>query len=122
MLLSGLPLISLSYYATHGEDITDVAWNHAGMWLSAFGVLFAYANYRCSSDTLSYRDGLLIVGSAMRTGWSNSSLFVVFPSLFIAFFGSVLIAAYNEIAFNRANAPLHYEKLILFFYKNRMVQ
>jgi hypothetical protein len=97
-------------------------------WLVAIGLivfiqaLFWYVQYRCSSEALSYWEGLLVVTASMMTGWVYSSLIVALPVLAFTFAASFLFAVYAEVRRVPGEAAERFHKLVSRLYRNRMVQ
>lgn len=92
------------------------------IWLALVGAGYWYANLRCSSERLRYRDGLLAVAASMMAGTMSMSFFMVLPVLFVVFSGSVLIAINGDIRGVPGYAPARWLRLIQYFHRNRMVQ
>jgi hypothetical protein len=92
------------------------------IWPALVGGSYWYANLRCSSERLRYRDGLLAVAASMMAGTMYMSFFMVLPVLFVVFSGSVLIAFYGDIRGGPGYAPARWLRLIQYFHRNRMVQ
>jgi hypothetical protein len=92
------------------------------IWLALVVGSYWYANLRCSTERLRYRNGLLSVAASMMAGTMYMSFFMVLPVLFVVFFGSVLIAFYGDIRGGPGYAPARWLRLIQYFHRNRMVQ
>jgi hypothetical protein len=101
-------------------SLTD--WVSAIMLMAVIQALFLYSQKRCSSDKLSYWNGLLYVAAFMSTGWSYLSMVFVFPTLLIVFIASITLSIYYDLAPSRVNAAFQFHRIVSFFYKNRMVQ
>jgi len=97
-------------------------WLGSIAWPLVIAVLWGYADRRCSSEHLRYRDGLLWVTASMMTGWVYMSFFFVFPVLLLTFTGSVLIALYGDIRRAPGDSQTQWRRLVRFIYRNRMKQ
>jgi hypothetical protein len=121
LAISLWPVVALALRARHVAIPTD-------SWLAAVGTvgviqaLFWYVQSRCSSEKLSYWDGLLIVTASMMTGWVYSSMLVVFPVLLFTFLSSVGFALYCEVRGVPSEAAELFHKLVARLYRNRMRQ
>jgi hypothetical protein len=122
VLLSSLwPLVPPLVLARHSVVPTST-------WAVAVGLVvfiqaaFWYVQYRCSSDKLSYWDGLLVVTASMMTGWVYSSLIVTLPVLAFTFVASFLFALYAEIRRAPGEAAERFHNLVVRLYQHRMVQ
>jgi len=85
-------------------------------------ILFWYVQRRCSSENLSYWDGLLYVAAFNETGWPYLSMVFVFPSLLLIFIASMSLSIYYEFVPPSAKAAFQFHRMISFFYRNRMLQ
>jgi hypothetical protein len=92
------------------------------VWIALVGGSYWYANLRCSSERLRYREGLLWVAASMMAGTTSMAFFMVLPVLFVVFFGSVLIALSGDLRGVPGYAPARWLRLIQYFHRNRMVQ
>lgn len=97
-------------------------WVVSLLWPILIGGLLAYANWRCSSEQMSYRDGLLWVTASMMTGWLYMSFILVLPALLLAVSGSVLIALYGDVRRIPGFARAKWPRMVHYFYRNRMRQ
>jgi ABC-type protease/lipase transport system fused ATPase/permease subunit len=86
-------------------------------------VLLFYANIRCSSEKLSYIQGLQFVTSFMRgAGLMYITMFLIFLSLCIVFPASFAISIYGDLTRKNNLTPIRYHKLVLLFHKHRARQ
>ncbi len=101
---------------------------HAYAWAAAYGGsisavgLLWYASIRCSSERLTYREGLLFVTSYMMTGWSYFSLVFVFPALLATAFASIAFSVLGEFRGGPSLAAHQFHRLVAAFYRYRMHQ
>jgi len=72
-------------------------WVASLIWPVGMIALAFYAQRRCSSERMRFRDGLLWITASMMTGWVYMSFLTVWPALFIAFLGSVVFAIYGDL-------------------------
>lgn len=97
-------------------------------WFTATGfavvtlILFWYAHRRCSSEKLSYWDGLLVVSASMMTGWIYATVVVIFPALLYTFLASVYFALLAEARRAPNEAQERFHRLVYRMYQNRMRQ
>lgn len=99
-----------------------------GAWIMAVGLVvfmqaaFWYVQHHCSSERLSYWDGLLIVTASMMTGWMHSSLIVALPVLAFTFVASLLFAVHAHVRRVPGEAAERFRKRVVRLHQNRMVQ
>jgi hypothetical protein len=67
-------------------------WLASLLWPVVIIALAFYAQRRCSSERMPFRDGLLWVTASMMTGWVYMSFFTVWPVLLVVFWASVFFA------------------------------
>jgi hypothetical protein len=89
-------------------------------WPAVVVALFSYGAHRCSTDKMSFHDGLLWITRSMITGWMVMSFFTVTPALLTAFLGSIGIALYGDLRRQPRFAPAKWSQVVSFFYRNRM--
>ena len=106
-------MISLVYFATHGETISPLAWIQAALVLGVWSILKFYAFWRCSVPEFSSRDGL-------ATGVPYSVLFVVVSALFVTFIGSVSIALSKNLRLRQQVTPVQFQNLVRRFHQYRL--
>jgi hypothetical protein len=75
---------------------------------------------RCSSEDLSYWDGLLVAAASVTTGGSLISLFRAFCLLFAVVIVSVLFAVDHDERRAGRHAGLRFGKLIVWLHKQRL--
>ena len=75
---------------------------------------------RCSSEDLSYWDGLLVAAASVTTGGSLISLFRAFCLLFAVVIVSVLFAVDHDETRVGRHAGLRFGKLIVWLHKQRL--
>jgi hypothetical protein len=75
---------------------------------------------RCSSEDLSYWDGLLVAAASVTTGKNLISLCRAFCLLFSVVILSVLFAVYHDEGCARRHAGLRFAKLIIRLHKQRL--
>ena len=78
------------------------------------------AQQRCSSEDLSYWEGLLIVGAATIRKISPLSLLLAFPVLLLTVAASFLIAVTHDGNCPLRHAQLCYGRLIIAIYRRRL--
>jgi hypothetical protein len=120
-LLSTWPLAVPALTARH-SFVPASTWASALAAVVSIQALFWYVRFRCSNQSLSYWNGLLIVSASMSTGWVQMSFLFVLPSLLVVFLASVLFAAYAEVRRVPAEAAVRFQALLMWFYGNRMRQ
>jgi hypothetical protein len=81
-----------------------------------------FAARQCSSEHLTFRQGLLFVASFMMTGWGALSAVFVFPALLTAFVLAVVLAAAGLLAGGRQTSSVWFQGIVAFFHRHRMVQ
>jgi hypothetical protein len=119
LLLGFLPVCLA---ATTDRADVPAFWLASLFWPVALAGMWVYAKRRCTSDHIRFNDGLLWVTASMSTGWLYFSFFFVLPVLFVVFFGAVLIALYGDVRRAPARSPARYQRLVHYFYRNRMRQ
>ena len=75
---------------------------------------------RCTSEDLSYWDGLLVAAASVTTGANLISLCRAFYLLFAVVIVSVLIAVDHDDRCARRHAGLRFGKLVIWLYKQRL--
>lgn len=113
------PFFAVAFFGRH-QVIPTLAWTTALTLSALLAVLFAYANVRCSSETLAYREGLLFVTRSMMVGWVYLSLVFVLPALMATFVASVVIALYHDITGTRHKAAQSFHRLVVIVYRHRL--
>jgi len=119
--LLGTPLFLLAIIGRQ-QPVPVVAWATASAFSLCMVALVAYASTRCSSERLSYREGMLFVTSYMMTGWSALSLVFVMPALLATFLVSVALALFYDLSGRRPKAALAFHRWVAIFYRHRMRQ
>lgn len=117
----GAPLIYVAIMGRH-EFVSVSAWSWASVASLCIAALFVYASSRCSSERLSYREGMLFITSSMMTGWSTLSLVFVMPALLATFVVSVGLSFFYDIYGSRPKAANSFHRWVAVFYRNRMRQ
>jgi amino acid transporter len=97
-------------------------WLASLIWPVAIIAMTLYAQRRCSSDRMRFRDGLLWVTASMMTGWVYMSFFTVWPVLLVVFWGSVFFAIYEDLSRSPGYSQARWHRLVSYFYRNRMRQ
>jgi len=121
LLASLWPLVPPLVAARHSAVPTHT-------WIIALGLVvfiqaaFWYVQHRCSSEKLSYWDGLLVVTASMMTGWMYSSFIVALPVLAFTFVASFFFAVYADVRQAPSEAAERFHKLVVRLYQHRMVQ
>ena len=78
---------------------------------------------KCSSESLSFMDGLLCITCFMQTGWTYTSLLVVLFAVPAALAAAIWIVVHGLAV--RADAESYQQSfhgLVRFFQRNRMIQ
>ena len=83
-------------------------------------VAFWTAQRRCSSEDLSYWDGLLVAAASVTTGANLISLCRAFYLLFAVVIISVLFAVDHDERCARRHAGIRFAKLIIRLHKQRL--
>jgi hypothetical protein len=121
LMASLWPLVPPLVLARHSV-VPSRAWIMAVGFVVFIQAAFWYVQRRCSSEKLSYWDGLLVVTASMMTGWMYSSLIVALPVLAFTFVASFLFAVYADVRRVPGEAAERFRKLVGRLYQNRMVQ
>ena len=119
--LLGAPVFCVAVITRH-QAVPAAAWATAVALSLCMVALFAYASARCSSKSLSYREGILFVTSSMMTGWSALSLVFVMPALLATFVVSVALSLYYDLAGARPKAAVAFHRWVAIFHRHRMRQ
>jgi hypothetical protein len=114
------PIAYVIAAARHYGQVPVSWWEAALAWPVLIAVLFWYALWRCSSDTMHFQDGLLWVTGSMMTGWMIQSFITVPAALLAAFSSSVLVAGLGEIRRRPEYAQTKWLHIVRFFHRNRM--
>jgi hypothetical protein len=121
LVLSVWPLAVPALLSRHSA-VPSSTWATALAAIALIQIAFWYAQLRCSNQSLSYWNGLLVVAASMSTGWAQMSLIIVLPSLLVVFVASIVLTLYSEIRGAPQEAPLRFQRLLRWFYGNRMRQ
>jgi amino acid transporter len=120
LLLGFLPICLV---ATIGRVVVlPRFWVVSLIWPFGMIALAFYAQRRCSSERMHFRDGLLWITASMMTGWVYMSFLTVWPALLVAFWGSVFFAIYGDLNRAPGYSPARWHRLVSYFYRNRMRQ
>ncbi len=120
LLLGFLPIC---FVATIGRvAVHPRYWVVSLIWPVVMIALVFYAQRRCSSERMHFRDGLLWITASMMTGWVYMSFFTVWPALLVAFWGSVFFAIYGHLNRAPGYSQTRWHRLVSYFYRNRMRQ
>jgi hypothetical protein len=92
------------------ESLATVGLFQAGLWM---------AQRRCSSEDLSYWDGLLVAATSVTTGRNLSSLLRTYVLLFAVVLMSVVFAVDHDRTCPGSHAGLRFGKLVICLYKQR---
>ena len=103
-------------------DVPLASWRTAAGFVVVTLALFWYAHRRCSSEKLSYWDGLLVVSASMMTGWTYNTVVVVFPALLYTFLASVYFALLADARRAPKEAQERFHRLVYRMYQHRMRQ
>lgn len=122
MTLLGITPVLIALWYRRIEPVTTPEWAVAIASVVAIQLLFLYSQWRCSSEKLSFWDGLLFVSASMSTGWMYFSMAFVFPALMAVFVASICLSAYCDLVPSSKTAAYRFHKLIFLFYQNRMRQ
>src|SRR5882724_4251847 len=93
------------------ESLVIIGLIQAALWMT---------QRRCSSEDLSYWDGLLVVAASVTTGVNLMSLFKTSCLLFAVVIVSVLFAVDYDERCARRHAGLRFGKLVVWLYKQRL--
>lgn len=121
ILVSLLP-IGICYRLSRSVDLPTRVWIMAAVTVGIIQFIFLYVQSRCSSDNLSYWDGMHYVSYYMYAGSSYLAFFLIMPALSVLLLLSLCLAMYGDTFGNRALTRVHFYKLIMFFYNHRMIQ
>lgn len=119
--LSTTPVIAV-LLLRRGFPIDTADWEATIAAMFCIQVLFWYSQKRCSSEVLSYWNGLLFVAAFMSTGWVYFSMAFIFPALLLVFLASIGLSVYYDLFPSKMNAAFRFHQMIHFFQKNRMRQ
>ena len=97
-------------------------WVASLIWPVVIIALTFYAQRRCSSDRMCFRDGPLWVTASMMTGWVYMSFFTVWPVLLVVYCGAVFFAIYGDLNRTPGYSQSRWHRLVSYFYRNRMRQ
>lgn len=97
-------------------------WIAAWTWPVSIAILYLYARHQCSSDRMTFRDGLLWVTSSTMTGWMYQSFFTVLAGLVGAYCAAVFFAFADDLRRNPNYAQERWLQTVRFFYRHRMRQ
>ncbi len=93
------------------ESLVTIGLIQAALWM---------AQRRCSSEDLSYWDGLLVAATSVTTGENLISLFRACWLLFVVVIMSLLFTMDHDGRFATRHAPLRFGRLIIWLHKQRL--
>jgi hypothetical protein len=93
------------------ESLVIIGLIQAALWMT---------QRRCSSEDLSYWDGLLVAAASVTTGENLISLFRAFCLLFAVVIVSVMFAVDHDETCARRHAGLRFGRLVIWLYKQRL--
>jgi hypothetical protein len=93
------------------ESLVIIGLIQAALWIT---------QRRCSSEDLSYWDGLLVAAASVTTRGNLISLFRAFCLLFAVVIVSMLFAVDHDERFAGRHAGLRFGKLIVWLHKQRL--
>ena len=93
------------------ESLVTIGLIQAALWM---------AQRRCSSEDLSYWDGLLVAAASVTTGENLTSLLRACWLLFAVVFVSLLFAMDHDGRFATRHAALRFGRLIIWLHKQRL--
>lgn len=117
-LLLAAPFLLLAPW--HSGSLSAWTTPASGAFLTA--MLLWLSNRQCSSEPISYREGLLFVTASMMTGWSLLSAVFVFPALLAAVLASFAISVICLPLGGKAKAAPAFYSVVKFFHRHRMLQ
>jgi hypothetical protein len=124
MFIIGTAFLPLFAAEVFSEEIPvpPIAWIISCGWALMMAIIYWYVSWRCSSEELTFYEGLLFVAYSMAAMTPNFSFFFVMPSLLFVFLSSVFFALRGDIARDAGYAKMRFYRLVTRFYKNRMRQ
>lgn len=114
--------LAICYKLSTKSILPPHAWSWAVLSVIGLQIIFFYVQHRCSSEELSYWEGMNYTSYSMNAGTSSVAFFLILPSLSLLFVLSLPIALYGEVRRNPKLSQKYFYNLVNFFYKNRMVQ
>lgn len=93
------------------ESLVIIALIQAALWTT---------QRRCSTEDLSYWDGLLVAAASVTTGENLMSLFRAACLLFAVVIVSVMFAVDHDARYAGRHAALRFGKLIIWLHKQRL--
>lgn len=85
--------------------------------------LLFYAKLRCTSEKLSYIQGLQFVTTFMQgAGLMYITMILIFLSLCAIMPASIALSVYGDLTRTNRRTPVRYHKLVLLFHKHRARQ
>lgn len=116
------PLALPLHELRHDPGASQLDWSLILPAIVGLQLLFVYVQWRCSSASLSFWQGLYYVACAMGTGWWYFSVLIIFPAMALMSVAALVLALYADIRRQPQLAPRYFHRLVRFFYRNRMVQ
>ena len=114
------PLFTVLLYNPH-PLLSDLSLIKSVVWLTGIILLLIYTSWRCTSEQLSYLDGLMFIAAAGTSGMIPAAGAVVgFPMLIFVIIVSFLFSAFNDLTRKTKITPEQFQKLIGRIYKSQM--
>lgn len=110
------PAFAVVTEAPPGQDF-GTALTKAMMWTVIGTIALVYAARRCSSEKLSYLEGLIFVGG---TVWGYGKVLFGVPLLIGVVLWSLFMSALNDLTGKAIRTPTQYHRLVARLAKNRI--
>jgi hypothetical protein len=104
-----------TWRAIRDGDMDELAWVTLVLQLALVQLLLWHAQKRCSSEKLTYWQGVAVVAACIRTHWIYTDMLLAVIVLPVAIAISTLVAFTTRPAYR-------FQRLVHGFYRNRMEQ
>lgn len=112
-----LSVSPILYLLAVGDDIEGRDWLGSLVVVAIIQVALWVAQRRCSSEDLTYWEGLLATAASVTTGENLISLLRAFPLLLTVVIVSMLIAVSHDETSAARHAQLRYGRLVVSVYR-----
>lgn len=114
--------VGVWYKLVHPAGFSVRTWVVPLLGVGLVQLVFLYVQSRCSSESLTYWEGMHFVSYSMYGGTSYVAFFLITPALSVLLLLSVGFAIYGDIRRDRALPRRHFHRAVHFFYRKRFNQ
>jgi hypothetical protein len=124
MAICSILLAPLFIWLSHTSHVSfpDPTFGKSMIWTAAISLALFYTSKRCSSDEMTYLEGLMWAMSCVSGSWGGTRVVLGIPLLVLVIIASLALSVFNDVIGRSALTAAQYSRLIGRIYRNRMVQ